>query len=148
MKNLLKHPLIRQIIKFGAVGVLCFLIEYCLLILLKEKLGLSVLYANAFAFTVSVTVNYILSMLFVFEADQEQNRVKRFVVFVLLSIGGLGINQGVMFWGTKLLDPLWSRSYILVKPFATGVVMVYNFVTRKLFIEKKKNEKADESIPA
>ena len=41
-----------------------------------------------------------------------------------------------------VLDPFWSRSYIIAKPFATGVVMVYNFITRKIFIEKKPEKEA------
>lgn len=127
----------QQIIKFGAVGFLCFFIEYALLILLKELLHLDVLVANLLAFVVSATVNYILSILFVFETDKNKNRVKEFLLFFALSVGGLIINEIVMWAGTKVLDPFWSRSYIIVKPFATGVVMVYNFITRKIFIEKK-----------
>lgn len=127
----------QQIIKFGAVGFLCFFIEYALLILLKELLHLDVLVANLLAFVVSATVNYVLSILFVFETDKNKNRVKEFLLFFALSVGGLIINEIVMWAGTKVLDPFWSRSYIIVKPFATGVVMVYNFITRKIFIEKK-----------
>ena len=137
IKKFLKSRLMQQIIKFGAVGFLCFFIEYALLILLKELLHLDVLVANLLAFVVSATVNYVLSILFVFETDKNKNRVKEFLLFFALSVGGLIINEIVMWAGTKVLDPFWSRSYIIVKPFATGVVMVYNFITRKIFIEKK-----------
>lgn len=137
IKKLLNSRLIQQIIKFGAVGFLCFFIEYGLLILLHELLHLDVLVANLIAFVVSATVNYILSILFVFETDKNKNRVKEFVLFFALSVGGLIINEIVMWAGTAVLDPFWSSSYIIVKPFATGVVMVYNFITRKIFIEKK-----------
>lgn len=135
----LKSKLGQQIMKFGAVGFLCFFIEYALLILLKELFHMPVLVANLIAFTVSAIVNYILSILFVFETDKNKNKVKEFILFFALSVGGLLINELVMWGGTSVLDPFWSRSYILVKPFATGVVMVYNFITRKIFIEKKEN---------
>lgn len=137
MSKILKHPLIQQILKFGVVGFLCFFIEYGLLILFRELIGLPVLVANCFAFIVSMIVNYVLSIIFVFETDKKKNKVKEFVVFTLFSVGGLLINQFVMWAGTAVLDSFWNRSYIIVKPFATGVVMVYNFITRKLFIEKK-----------
>jgi len=137
MKKWMENKLIQQILKFGAVGGLCFLIEFVILVLLREALHMPVLVANAIAFTVSVTVNYILSIIFVFETDKDKNKVKEFVIFVMLSIGGLIINQIVLGTGTALLDRFWDRSYILVKCFATGVVMVYNFITRKIFIEKK-----------
>ena len=122
IKKLINSKLGQQIIKFGAVGFLCFFIEYVLLILFKELLGWPVIAANTLAFTVSAIVNYILSILFVF--------------------GGLILNNVVLKLGTMVLDPFWSRSYIIVKPFATGVVMVYNFITRKIFIEKKPEKEA------
>jgi len=137
IKKILDKPLIQQILKFGVVGFLCFFIEYGLLILLRELLGMPVLVANCIAFIVSMIVNYILSIIFVFETDKNKNKIKEFIVFTVFSVGGLLINQFVMWAGTAVLDPFWNRSYILVKPFATGVVMVYNFITRKLFIEKK-----------
>lgn len=133
----MNSKLVQQILKFGAVGFLCFFIEYGLLILLKELLQMNVLVANFLAFTVSAIVNYVLSILFVFETDKEKNKVKEFIVFFALSVGGLIINEIVMWLGTGVLDQFWSRSYIIVKPFATGVVMIYNFITRKIFIEKK-----------
>lgn len=137
MNKLMNSKLVQQIVKFGAVGFLCFFIEYALLILLREMVHLPVLAANFLAFTVSAVVNYILSILFVFETDQKKSKVKEFMLFFVLSVGGLIINQIVLGAGTHILDPFWSRSYIIVKPFATGVVMIYNFITRKIFIEKK-----------
>lgn len=137
VKKILNSKLVQQIIKFGAVGFLCFFIEYALLILLKELIGLPVIVANTVAFTVSAIVNYILSIIFVFDTDKNANKGKQFVVFFVLAVGGCIINNIVLKLGTMVLDPFWSRSYIIVKPFATGVVMVYNFITRKIFIEKK-----------
>ena len=129
IKKLINSKLGQQIIKFGAVGFLCFFIEYVLLILFKELLGWPVIAANTLAFTVSAIVNYILSILFVFDTDKKANQ-------------GLILNNAVLKLGTMVLDPFWSRSYIIVKPFATGVVMVYNFITRKIFIEKKPEKEA------
>ena len=136
-KKILNSKLGQQILKFGAVGFLCFFIEYVLLILIKEVLGWNVILANTIAFTVSAVVNYILSIVFVFDTDKKANTGKQFIIFFLLAVGGLIINNIVLKLGTLVLDTFWSRSYIIVKPFATGVVMVYNFITRKLFIEKK-----------
>jgi len=129
--------LIGQIIKFGAVGFLCFFIEYGILVALVELFGAPVLFASGTAFTVSVIVNYILSITLVFDADKQANKLKQFVIFIVLSLIGLGINQLIMEYGTAWLDQYMARSYMLVKIFATGVVMVYNFITRKIFIEKK-----------
>ena len=140
MGKFLKSRLGQQIVKFGAVGFLCFFIEYAALILFREKLGLPVLVANTLAFVISALVNYILSITVVFDADKGANKGKQFFVFFAFAVGGLILNNIIMKLGTMAFDRFWSRSYILVKPFATGVVMVYNFITRKLFIEKKREK--------
>ncbi|MBQ7841757.1 MAG: GtrA family protein [Lachnospiraceae bacterium] len=136
----MKSKLGQQIIKFGLVGFLCFFIEYFALILFKELLNWNVIAANTTAFTISAIVNYLFSIFFVFETDKNVNKGKQFLVFFLLAIGGCIINNIVLKLGTMVLDPFWSRSYMIVKPFATGVVMVYNFITRKMFIEKKEEK--------
>ena len=127
------RKLIEQMIKFGFVGFLCFFIDYGIMVLLTEVAGIVYLVSSACSFTVSVIVNYILSVTFVFETDKEKCRIKEFIVFVFLSIIGLGINQLCMWFGVELLH----ISYLIVKIGATAVVMVYNFISRKLIIERK-----------
>lgn len=140
IEKFLNSKLGQQIMKFGLVGFLCFFIEYFALILFKELLGWNVIFANTTAFTISAIINYILSIFFVFETDKKANKLKQFIIFFIFAIGGCIINNIVLKLGTAVLDPFWSRSYIIVKPFATGVVMVYNFITRKMFIEKKSDK--------
>ena len=124
--------LIIQLIKFGVVGVIATIIDFGVLILLKEVLGVYVLIASAVSFAVSVVVNYLLSMLFVFKGNKE-NKVREFIIFVLLSVGGLFINQFVMWLGTEI----FSTYYLFVKIFACVFVPVYNFITRKILLEKE-----------
>lgn len=124
--------LIMQLIRFGIVGVIAAIIDFSVLILLKEVIHLDVLLSSALAFFASVIVNYILSMLYVFKGSKD-SRVKEFILFVALSTGGLMLNQFIMWSGTKI----FCVYYLLVKVFACVFVTVYNFVTRKIFIEKK-----------
>ena len=125
--------LIEQMIKFGFVGFLCFFIDWGIMVFLTEVFGINPLISSTISFTVSVTVNYILSVTFVFETDKNTNKGSQFVIFVLLSIVGLGVNELCMWLGTDLL----GIHYMITKVGATAVVMVYNFITRKIFIEKK-----------
>ena len=125
--------LIDQMIKFGFVGFLCFFIDWGIMVFLTEVFGINPLISSTISFTVSVTVNYILSVTFVFETDKNANKGSQFVIFVLLSIVGLGVNELCMWLGTDLL----GIHYMITKVGATAVVMVYNFITRKIFIEKK-----------
>ena len=126
MKNL-----IIQLIKFGVVGVIATVIDFAVLMFMKEVMHIDVLVASAVSFSVSVIANYILSMLFVFKS-KEKSKAKEFIIFVALSIGGLLLNQAVMWVGTEVMDIY----YLYVKVFAFIFIPIYNFVTRKIFLEK------------
>ena len=128
----MNKKLLMQIIKFGIVGVVATVIDFGVLSFLKEVLSVDVLVASAISFSVSVIANYILSMLFVFQGSKD-NKLKEFAIFVLLSVGGLLLKQLIMWIGTEFV----SAYYLWVKLFATFFVPVYNFITRKIFLEKK-----------
>ncbi|MBR6533838.1 MAG: GtrA family protein [Clostridia bacterium] len=124
--------LFQQIIRFSIVGFICTVIDFALLYILKEFLDINVYLSTAIAFTVSVIVNYILSVLFVFDVDKSKNQSKGFILFVVFSVIGLILTEGIMHVGTQWLE----FNYLIIKIFATLMVMVFNFVTRKLFLEK------------
>ncbi|MBQ4111017.1 MAG: GtrA family protein [Clostridia bacterium] len=121
-----------QLIKFGIVGVIAAAVDVGVLVILKELLLMDVLIASAISFCVSVTVNYILSMSFVFKS-KNQNKLKEFVIFVILSIGGLGLNQLILWVGVRFT----TIYYLVIKFLAMVIVPFYNFITRKIFLEEK-----------
>lgn len=147
--------LFAQMMKFGMVGVICFGIDYVIGIVVLNiilKLGGEQLFetasmaGSALGFTVSVIINYILSFKFVFERKEDMNRKAEFVVFIILSVIGLGLNQliiwvcvGPVYSNVAFLRRLlnYNLAYTGAKVIATAIVMVYNFVTRKIFLEKK-----------
>lgn len=121
--------LIEQVFKFGIVGVLSTILDYCLMVFLKEIVGFTELWASGISFTVSVVFNYICSMKYVFNGRDDISKKREFIVFVILSIIGLGINQ-FMIW-------ILPIDYRISKLVATGVVMIWNFVSRKILLEDK-----------
>ena len=124
--------LIIQLIKFGIVGVIATIIDFGVLMLLREIFSVDVLVATAAGFLVSVIANYILSMMFVFESSGK-GWLCEFFAFVLFSAGGLLINEIIMWLGTEY----FAVHYMLPKICATVIVTIYNFITRKIFLEKK-----------
>lgn len=123
--------LLIQIFKFGIVGGIAFLIDYVVLFCCKEFIGLSVLLSAAIAFTVSVIYNYIASVKWVFDVNKEKSAKKNFVIFIILSIIGLIITEIIMWIGSDIM----KINYLIVKIIATSIVMVFNFITRKMFLE-------------
>ena len=103
--------LISQIFKFGVTGVICFLIQTGILTALTELFGVPYMISSFIGFTVSVIVNYIMSITIVFEPDRQCGKVKQFSVFLILSIIGLGIYQILMWLITPWLEKYMSRAY-------------------------------------
>lgn len=123
--------LMGKIAGFGVVGGLAFVIDYGTMVLLTEVFGVPYLISTTVSFIVSLIFNYLASMRFVFAHRSDISRRREFVVFVILSVIGLGINDLLMWAGTDLV----GVPYFITKFFATAVVMVWNFVTRHRFLD-------------
>ncbi|SHJ52444.1 GtrA family protein [Hespellia stercorisuis] len=129
-----KTSLFQQILRFGVVGGGAFVIDYGIMVFLTEVVGINYLLSSAISFTVSVIFNYILSVKWVFNVTGERSQKQDFAVFIVLSIIGLGINSLVMWIGVTK----FGINYMITKIGATAIVMVYNFITRKVFLENGK----------
>lgn len=121
--------LIKQLFRFGIVGFIAFLIDYGLFALLTI-LGMHYLIAQIISFAISLAFNYYLSVKWVFDAKKQTK--KEVIIFVVLAVVGLGINEILLYIGVDLLH----IHELIVKLVSTIIVMIYNFITRKLIIEK------------
>lgn len=129
--TIFKNKLLNQILKFGLVGGTAFVIDYVLLYFCTEFLHIHYLISSIISFTVSVIFNYILSIKWIFDVKKKQD-VKDFVIFIILSVIGLEINSLIMY----VMVEKFGVYYMFSKIVSTAVVMVYNFITRKIFVEK------------
>lgn len=125
------EKLIKQLMKFGVVGIIAFAIDYGLMIILAEVFGVNYLASATISFVVSVVFNYAASMRYVFTHKEGMSKRREFIIFIVLSAMGLGINDLCMWVGTSLL----SIDYRITKIVATAVVSAWNFVTRKKFLD-------------
>lgn len=130
------RKLIEQFAKFGVVGVIAFIIDYGTMVALTELFGVPYLASTTAGFIVSVIFNYFASMKYVFARREDMGRAREFTIFVVLSVIGLGLND-VLMWG--FVDIL-GGDYRIMKILVTAIVMVYNFITRKIFLEKHEQE--------
>ena len=148
LRNWLMKPLMLQIMRFAVVGGLAFVVDFGLLLLLTEVVGLNYLVSATISFIVAVLFNYVLSIMWVFtnKPQAQQSKVYatfKMVLFFILSTCGLLINNAIM-WA---FVELFALSYILGKLVATFVVMVFNFVTRKILIEGwKRNHQSEQEV--
>lgn len=127
------NRLIKQITGFGIVGVVCFLMDYILMIVMTEQLTIPYLISSAVSFSASTVVNYLLSMRYIFRSKKGIDKKKEFLLFVIMSIVGLGLTVLLM----RVLVENFGIHYMLSKIAVTGIVMVYNFVSRKLLLDER-----------
>ena len=129
MKN---KKLLNQIFKFIIVGGIATVIDYIIFFIMHDILHIGTLVSNIMSFSISVIYNYIASVKWVFDVDKDKDKKQQFIIFIVLSVIGLGINTGIVY---LLIDVLKVYS-LISKVVATGIVMVFNFITRKIFLEK------------
>ena len=80
-----------EMIRFALTGGVCFLVELGVLILLKGGLGLDTLIATPIAFLVSVILNYLLCVVWVFKGVENKGTAAKAGFLITSLIGGLSM---------------------------------------------------------
>lgn len=130
VRDALNKTSTQQFMKFAAVGIFSFVVDWLLLVILTEGFGIDYLVSTTVSFLVSVSLNYALSMKYVFEHRDDMSRKREFTIFAILSCIGLGLTDVLMFAGVTILN----IAYQAMKVIATFCVTWYNFFTRKKFL--------------
>ncbi|MDR1892615.1 MAG: GtrA family protein [Oscillospiraceae bacterium] len=139
-----------ELFRFGLVGGISFLFDYGTLMLFLQvffsggdrdiqllgfTFDLFLFIATAVGFIVGVTVNYILSILFVFKAakDGKGRSKKAMLVFLIGAVIGFFLTVALVQVGAAFFGN-GAMAVTCVKVAATIVVMFWNYITRKIFI--------------
>lgn len=120
----------KQFGKFAIVGLTSLAVDYALLMFLVEACEADLFFSTTVSFIVSVIINYVLSMKYVFDHREGMSRKREFTIFAILSAVGLGLNDLYMFVGVTMLN----IGYQAMKLISTFLVTWYNFFSRKKFL--------------
>jgi putative flippase GtrA len=123
-----------QLFRYTFVGGFAFLIDFGTLIILTECFHINYLVSAAIGFTFGLVVNYLLSIRWVFNRRAYDNRILEFLLFGLIGIIGLGLNE-LFIW---ILTDLLVIYYVLSKIITTIIVYLWNFFARKVFLFNEK----------
>lgn len=126
------NNLLMQLFKFGIVGVVATLLDFLFLFLFTDVFGMHYLFSAAISFVLSTLFNYVASMRFVFSSKfSKDEKSKELVLFVILSVIGLLLNQFLMWFFVEKI----ALYYMVAKIVATFFVMAWNFISRKVWLE-------------
>lgn len=121
----------REILVFGAVGLLSTFVHFGTLFLLVESLAVPPVSANFFAFLASLLASFGLNHRYTFRSQLHWKRtLPKYTVTVLL---GLFLNQSIMWIAVEQLH----ISYLYGFVFVTLVVPLSNFILHKFWTFSK-----------
>ncbi len=123
--------LANQFVRFAVVGLIAFGIDYGLLVILTELAHIMYLISATISFSTSVVFNYFASMRYVFVRREGMSRRREFLIFLLLSVIGLALNTILLWVSTSII----GIDYRISKIFVTMLVTVFNFVSRRIFLD-------------
>lgn len=137
-----------QFFRYLFVGGSAFVVDFSLMWIFVELVKINVILATTMSFCIALTVNYTLSIFWVFTHSNINSRLAEFTIFALIGIVGLGINEIIIalfqfkLATMNLFGSLLNTKdyYIVGKLVATGVVFIWTFSARKLILFSKRKE--------
>ena len=106
------------------------------------------LLATAVGFILGLIFNYILSLIWVFKSAKYSNKGKTvgaFLIFTVIGVIGLLLTEIGMEFGTRWVG---QQYFMVVKIFVAGVVLLWNYVARKILIFKDDKKQCTEKQPS
>lgn len=123
-----------QLFRYTFVGGLAFIVDFGTLYLLTEFINLHYLISAAAAFILGLLTNYFLSVKWVFSNRTIDSRGIEFLLFAVIGLIGLGLNE-LFLW---IFTDLFSIYYLFSKIITAVFVYFWNFLARKYVLFNSK----------
>ena len=124
-----------QFFRYTLVGGLAFVVDLVLLFVLTEYAHWHYLVSATLSFLAGLLVNYILSTQWIFRSSKIKNKKIEFILFGLIGVIGLGLNNVLLYFFTDLI----GLYYMLSKLINAVLVYAWNFLGRSYFLFNAKN---------
>jgi len=135
--NLVK--LVKQFISYFFVGGMAAIVEWVMFFVFSSLLSVDYMYATVLAFIFSTTANWILGRLLTFkQSSYEDKRIMELILVFAVSLVGLLFNMLLMYLFVTILGMNTDMLKVFAKILATGIVFIWNFLGRKIFVYKEK----------
>jgi putative flippase GtrA len=133
--------LLLQIARFGVVGGIAFAIDVGVMNILMIWLNMNGILAGFISFTVSLLVNFLLSIRFVFIVKDGYGIRRQALIFIFTAVVGLIINELILLLASYALPVGYSHDMEILysnvgKVISMVVVAVWNFMARKRLLER------------
>jgi putative flippase GtrA len=126
--------LVREVAKFGAVGGAGLLVNLGVFNLVRHVTDLPVVRASVIATVVAIIFNYIGFRYFTYRDRDKSRRTKEMTLFLLFSVAGLVIENGVLYtatYGFGWDSPLQSNIF---KFLGIGIATLFRFWSYRTWV--------------
>ncbi|MEE1755954.1 GtrA family protein [Streptomyces sp. SP18CS02] len=126
--------LAREIAKFGLIGGLGLLVNMAVFNLVRHTTDVPVVRASLLATVVAIVFNYVGFRYFTYKDRDKSGRTKELTLFLLFSLVGLVIENGVLYaatYGFGWDTPLQSNFF---KFFGIGVATLFRFWSYRTWV--------------
>lgn len=130
-----EHGLV-QLIRYGLVVAIAAPIDLGGYILLHSFFHIHYVLAATISFTVSLFVNYLLSIAWVFTGHTGRQKHVDMTIFAIIGVVGLGLTDLIIF----LLTDFAHLNYIISKLVAFVFVFMWSFGARRYLFRSKLQE--------
>ena len=120
-----------SIIKFGIIGISNTLINWIIFFLLN-LVEVNYILANIIAYSLATINSYIWNSKWVFKYNNE--KLVSSLKFIIVNLVGLILNTIILF----ILVDMFNINKIISLVMATGVVMILNYISNRLWVFKQK----------
>lgn len=127
LTGLLRQPWVKEMFKFGLVGLVGAVVDIGLLNLLHLKAGLSLYQSIFWAFVAAVVVNYLLNNFWTYRRLGLKFRASSLLKFGAISTVGLGVTEAII----HVLSVQNGVNYNAAKIIAIAVVFLWNFFANR-----------------
>ncbi|MBE6847139.1 MAG: GtrA family protein [Ruminococcus sp.] len=125
-----------QLLRYGFVGGLAFLVDFGTLALLHHGLDMNLYLATALAFCAGLCANYLLSKWAVFQQKAKQGKLVEFITYGVIGVIGLGLTE-LLIW---LLSDRLDIAPLLAKGIAAVLVLLWNFLARRFVLYRPEKQ--------
>ena len=119
-----------QLLRSLLAGGVAFTIDWSVLFILTEFFHIHYLLSSNIGFIFGLSVNYFISIVWVFHKRLLNKKHIEFTLFLIIGIIGLIMN-GFFVW---IFTEYIYFHYLVSKVFATAIVFSWNFTAKKLIL--------------
>ena len=119
-----------QFFRYSFLGGFSAIVDIATLTVCTSVLHIHYLISACLGFVLGIIINYVLSMMWIFESSGKKTTELTF--FIVIGLGGLGLNELIIWIMVRYV----GLFYLIAKLVAVLIVLVWNFTLRRLLFSR------------